>query len=106
MVEAEEVLEKERKKLDAAIHLCTLFEFPDLIKESERMIAEMESSCKLMYKVIAMQHGLRLLASVKTYSSSLEIDLFSDYHTLWIALCFKMKTLFKRLSTRASKRQC
>lgn len=49
--EAEEVLGKERKKLDAATHLCTLFEFPDAIKESQQMIADMESNCKLMYKV-------------------------------------------------------
>jgi len=49
--EAEEALRKERKKLDAATHLCTLFEFPDAIKESQRMIADMESNCKLMYKV-------------------------------------------------------
>lgn len=49
--EAEEALAKERKKLDAATHLCTLFEFPDAIKESQRMIADMESNCKLMYKV-------------------------------------------------------
>ncbi len=49
--EAEEALGKERKKLDAATHLCTLFEFPDAIKESQRMIADMESNCKLMYKV-------------------------------------------------------
>lgn len=51
LAEAEEALGKERKKLDAATHLCTLFEFPDLIKESQRMIADMESNCKLMYKV-------------------------------------------------------
>eukprot|EP00903_Cladosiphon_okamuranus_P015249 g14093.t1 len=49
--EAEEALGKERKKLDAATHLCTLFEFPDAIKESQQMIADMESNCKLMYKV-------------------------------------------------------
>lgn len=49
--EAEEMLGKERKKLDAATHLCTLFEFPDAIKESQQMIADMESNCKLMYKV-------------------------------------------------------
>lgn len=49
--EAEDMLGKERKKLDAATHLCTLFEFPDAIKESQRMIADMESNCKLMYKV-------------------------------------------------------
>lgn len=51
LAEAEEALGKERKKLDAATHLCTLFEFPELIKESQRMIADMESNCKLMYKV-------------------------------------------------------
>ncbi|CBJ30911.1 Dynein heavy chain family dynein heavy chain [Ectocarpus siliculosus] len=49
--EAEDALAKERKKLDAATHLCALFEFPDAIKESQRMIADMESNCKLMYKV-------------------------------------------------------
>lgn len=52
LAEAEETLGKERKKLDSATHLCTLFEFPDLIKESQRMIADMESNCKLMYKVL------------------------------------------------------
>ncbi|CAN0549223.1 unnamed protein product, partial [Ectocarpus sp. 8 AP-2014] len=46
--EAEDALAKERKKLDAATHLCALFEFPDAIKESQRMIADMESNCKLM----------------------------------------------------------
>lgn len=51
LVEAEEALIKERKKLDNATHLCVLFDFPDLIKESQRMIADMESNCKLMYKV-------------------------------------------------------
>lgn len=51
LAEAEEALMKEKKKLQAAIHLCTLFDFPDLIKESERMIAHMECCCKLMYKV-------------------------------------------------------
>eukprot|EP00904_Undaria_pinnatifida_P003126 jgi/Undpi1/12814/HiC_scaffold_7.g02481.m1 len=51
LAEAEDALGKERKKLDAATHLCALFEFPELIKESQRMIADMESNCKLMYKV-------------------------------------------------------
>lgn len=51
LVEAEEALIKERKKLDTATHLCALFDFPDLIKESQRMIGDMESNCKLMYKV-------------------------------------------------------
>lgn len=49
--EAEEALGIERKKLDTATHLCTLFEFPDAIKESQQMIADMQSNCKLMYKV-------------------------------------------------------
>lgn len=52
LADAEDALVKERKKLDAATHLCSLFEFPDLIKESQRMIADMESNCKLMYKVM------------------------------------------------------
>ena len=51
LAEAEEALGKERKELDAANHLCALFEFPDLIKESQRVIADMESNCKLMYQV-------------------------------------------------------
>lgn len=51
LAEAEDALVKERKKLDTATHLCALFDFPDLIKESQRMIAGMESNCKLMYKV-------------------------------------------------------
>lgn len=59
LAEAEDALGKERKKLDTATHLCALFEFPDLIKESQRMIADMESNCKLMYKV---RHNSKSLA--------------------------------------------
>lgn len=51
LAEAEDALSKEKKQLDTATHLCVLFEYPDRIKESQRMVEKMELNIKLMYKV-------------------------------------------------------
>ena len=86
---AEETLTIERAKLDTAVNLCTLFEFPDLLKESQQMIGEMESNCKLMHKVrasggyrrlcICFSPGLR-----RTISASLSAYTIAALLLSWI----------------------